>query len=241
MDAYEIRKDILGDHPDTARSAFQLGLICRNQENRDEAEDFLAEAWRIEKSLEYGNHSAVRDRIVKDYTKFLSGEKKKAFESEALAFYQRLWTEEEEFSYANKSIIDEINQLLNESGDRKMIKKYEKEALRFYELAWKSPDLQQLPHQEREEILRNILYLCNKLREKELLKKYESEQLEFLERQWEEKKEKMTTRDKTDILQSLQHLSARQGDERRKEKYQIICEVRISYCFFMRSASVITR
>ena len=230
MDAYEIRKDILGDHPDTARSAFQVALICRSKENFEEAEDFLAEAWRIEKSLEYGNHSAVRDRIVKDYTFVLRGESRKAFQSEALEFYQRLWTEEEEFSYANKSIIDEINQLLSTSGDRKTIKKYEKEALRFYEMARKSPDLQQLPHKEREEILGIILHLCKKLREKELLKKYEGEQLEFLERQWEEKKETMTTQDKTDILQSLQYLAAKQGDERRKEKYQIICEVIISYC-----------
>jgi len=240
MDAYEIRKDILGDHPDTARSAFQVGLICRSQDDYAEAEEFYAEAWRIEKSLEYGNHSAVRDRIVRDYTAILAGERKKAFQNEALEFYQRLWAEEEEFSYANKSIIDEINQLLSGSGDRKMVKKYEKEALRFYEMAWKSPDLQQLPRQEREDILQNILYLCKKLREKEMLKKYEGEQLEFLERQWEEKKETMRTQDKIDILQALQQLAAKQGDEKRREKYKIIFEVRISYCFGMRTASVIT-
>lgn len=121
-----------------------------------------------------------------------------------------------------------------------MVKKYEKEALRFYEMAWKSPDLQQLPRQEREDILQNILYLCKKLREKEMLKKYEGEQLEFLERQWEEKKETMTTQDKIDILQTLQHLAAKQGDEKRREKYKIIFEVRISYCFVMQTASVIT-
>ena len=240
MDAYEIRKDILGDHPDTARSAFQIGLICKSREEFEEAEEFLAEAWRIEKSLEYGNHSEVRDRIVRSYASILEGKGKKAFQSEALQFYQRLWMEEEEFSYANKSIIDEINQLLSGSGDRKMIKKYEKEALRFYEMAWKSPDLQQLPHQEREEILQNILHLCNKLREKELLTKYEGEQLQFLERQWEEKKEKLTTQDKTDILHVLQHISARQGDERRREKYEMILEVRISYCFAMQTESVNT-
>lgn len=240
MAAYEIRKDILGDHPDTARSAFQVGLICRSRDEYDEAEEFYAEAWRIEKSLEYGNHSAVRDRIVQDYTTILGGQRKKAFQSEALEFYQRLWAEEEEFSYANKSIIDEINQLLSRSGDRKMVKKYEKEALRFYEMAWKSPDLQQLPRQEREDILQNILYLCKNLREKEMLKKYEGEQLEFLERQWEEKKETMTTQDKIDILQTLQHLAAKQGDEKRREKYKIIFEVRISYCFVMQTASVIT-
>ena len=233
MDAYEIRKDILGDHPDTARSAYQVGLICRSLEDFYEAEEFYGEAWRIEKSLEYGNHSAVRDRIVKDYTKILDGERRKAFQSVALEFYQRLWAEEEEFSYANKSIIDEIYELLSTSGDRKMVKKYDQEALRFYEMAWKSPDLQQLPRQEREEILGNILHLCKKLREKELLKKYEGEQLEFLEQQWEEKKEKMTTQDKTDILHALQHLAKKQGDENRREKYRIMLEVRISYWFVM--------
>ena len=121
-----------------------------------------------------------------------------------------------------------------------MVKKYEKEALRFYEMAWKSPDLQQLPRREREDILQKILYLCEKLREKEMLKKYEGEQLEFLERQWEEKKETMRTQDKIDILQALQQLAAKQGDEKRREKYKIIFEVRISYCFGMRTASVIT-
>lgn len=231
MAAYEIRKDILGDHPHTARSAFQIGLICKSLDDFYGAEEFLAEAWRIEKSLEYGNHSEARDRIVQSYTSILHGEGKKAFQSEALEFYQRLWMGEEEFSYANKSIIDAINQLLDSSGDRKTIKKYEKEALRFYEMAWKSPDLQQLPYQERTEILQNILYLCKKLREEELLRKYEGEQLQFLERQWEEKKEEMTTQDKVDILQTIQRLVERHGDERRREKYAIICEVKISYRF----------
>ena len=233
MDAYEIRKDILGDHPDTAKSAFQVGLICRSLEDYDEAEEFYAEAWRIEKSLEYGNHSDVRDKIVQGYTDILGGERKKVFQGEALEFYQRLWAEEEEFSYANRSIIVLIHELLRTSGDRKMVKKYDQEALRFYEMAWKSQDLQQLPRLEREGILQKILNLCKTLREKELLTKYEGEQLEFLEQQWEEKKEKMTTQDKTDILQVLQYLAKKQGDENRREKYRIILEVRISHCFVM--------
>lgn len=241
MHAYEIRKDILGDHPDTARSAFQVGLICNSLEEFDEAEEFWAEAWRIEKSLEYGNHSPVRDRIVRSYTSILDDKRKKAFQSEALEFYQRLWMEEEEFSYANKSIIDEINELLPISGDRETVKKYEKEALWFYEMAWKSPDLQQLPHQEREDILKNILHLCKKLREKGLLKKYEGEQLQFFEQQWEEKKEEMTTQDKIDILQTLQHLAVRQGDERMREKYEKLREVGIADCFALQTASVNSR
>ena len=230
MDAYEIRKHILGDHPFTARSAFQVAEICNSMEDFDEAEDFYAEAWRIEKSLEQGNHSEVRDRIVRSYTGILRGDIKKEFQKEALEFYQRLWMEEKEFSYANKSIIDEINMLVSESGDRKMIKKYEKEALWFYEMAWNSPDLQQLPPHQREDILQKILYLSKALREKELLKKYEGEQLRFFEQQWEENKE-MTNQDKIDILHTLQHLAARQGDERKTEKYKKLYQVRngVSY------------
>ena len=230
IDAYEIRKDILGDHPDTARSAFQMAEICRSMEEFDEAEEFYAEAWRIEKSLEHGNHSAVRDRIVRSYTFILRGNRKKEFQKEALEFYQCLWMEEKEFSFANKSIIDEINTLVSDSGDRQMTKKYQKEALQFYVMAWNSPDLQQLPPHQREDILQNILYLSMALREKEILKKYEGELLRFLEQQWEENKE-MTNQDKIDILHTLQHLGARQGDERKREKYKKLSEVRNVDCY----------
>lgn len=233
MDAYEIRKDILGDHPDTARSAFQVGEICKPLKDSDEAEEFLAEAWRIEQSLGHGNHSAVRDRIVQSYESILKRNRKKEFQKEALDFYQRLWMEEKEFSFANQSIIDEINTRLNESGDRKMIKKYEKEALWFYEKAWNSPDLQQLPHLKREDILQNVLHLCKKLREKELLKKYQGEKLQFFEQLWEEQTS-MTTQDKIDILCSLQDLATKQGDERKREKYKTLYEVRIFHCFVLR-------
>ncbi len=238
MDAYEIRKDILGDHPDTARSAFQVGEICRSMEEFDEAEKFLAEAWRIEKSLEHGNHSAVRDRIVQSYTYMLRGDRKKEFQKEALEFYQRLWMEESEFSFANKSIIDEIITLLREFGDRKTVKKYEKEALQFYEMAWNSPDLQQLPPHQREEILQNILHLCKALREKELLKKYQGVQLQFFEQQLEENKE-MTTQDKIDILHTLQNLATSQGDEKKREKYKKLYEVRNADCYGSRICDIV--
>ncbi|KAJ7388343.1 hypothetical protein OS493_038283 [Desmophyllum pertusum] len=65
--AYEIRKDILGKHPWTARSAFQMAEICRSLEDFDEAEEFYEEAWQIEKSLGQGNHSEVMVRIVQSY------------------------------------------------------------------------------------------------------------------------------------------------------------------------------
>ena len=61
-DAYEIRKDILGNHPDTARSAFQMAEICRSLEDYDDAEEYYEQAWEIEKSLGAGNHSAVMVR-----------------------------------------------------------------------------------------------------------------------------------------------------------------------------------
>ena len=48
---YEIRKVILGRHPQTARSAFQMAQICRSLNGFNEAEEFYEEAWEIEKSL----------------------------------------------------------------------------------------------------------------------------------------------------------------------------------------------
>ena len=91
---FEIRKDILGKHPLTARSAFQMAEICRSLEDFDEAEEYYEEAWEIEKSLGQGNHSEVRDRIITSYEGILRGERKNAFQKEVLEFYQRCWDEE---------------------------------------------------------------------------------------------------------------------------------------------------
>lgn len=224
MAAYEIRKDILGDHPHTARSAFQVGEICRSLEEFDEAEEFLDEAWQIEKSLGNANHSAVRDRIVKSYEAILQGEAKKHFQREALEFYQRFWFEEAEFTYANKSVIDEINKRLANSGDRKMIRKYEEEALKFYEEAWNSPDLQQQPDYQREDILQNILHLSKSLRKKEMHTKYQQEALKFYERQLLEKTS-MTSQDRKDLLYRLQHLAKSLDDKEKEYKYTELYEV----------------
>lgn len=224
MAAYEIRKDILGDHPHTARSAFQVGEICRSLEEFDEAEEFLDEAWQIEKSLGNANHSAVRDRIVKSYEAILQGEAKKHFQREALEFYQRFWFEEAEFTYANKSVIDEINKRLANSGDRKMIRKYEEEALKFYEEAWNSPDLQQQSDYQREDILQNILHLSKSLRKKEMHTKYQQEALKFYERQLLEKTS-MTSQDRKDLLYRLQHLAKSLDDKEKEYKYKELYEV----------------
>ena len=225
MAAYKIRKDILGNHPDTARGAFQVGEICKFQEEFDEAEEFLAEAWQIEKSLGNANHSAVRDRIVKSYEAILRGETKKQFQREALEFYQRFWDEEPEFTYANKSVIDEINKRLANSGDRKMIRRYEEEALKFYEEAWSSSDLQQQPDYQREDILQVILHLSKSLRKKEMHTRYQQEAIKFHEKQLLEKPS-MTSQDRKDLLYRLQHLAKSLGFKEKEEKYKELYEVR---------------
>ena len=228
MAAYEIRKDVFGNHPHTARSAFQLGLICEALEEFEEAEDFFAEAWKIEKSLGSANHSEVRDRIVQRYEDILRGDRKKEFQEEALEFYLRFWEEEKEFSYTNKTVIDEINRRLSNSGDREMIQKYKTEALQFYEKAWYSPDLKQLPYEQTENILQNILFLCKSLRKKDQHNIFQREALGVYERQWEEEKTsmKMTPQDKNDILCTLQGLAKSLGDAEKSGKYKALYEVR---------------
>ena len=122
--AYEIRKVILGRHPDTARSAFQIAEICRDLEDSDEAKKFYEEAWEIEKSLGQGNHSEVMVRIVESSEGFfLEGKRKDQFRQEVFDFFLRYWDEERafegfEFSLANKRVIDSINKRLDEFGDQ---------------------------------------------------------------------------------------------------------------------------
>lgn len=106
-----------------------------------------------------------------------------------------------------------------------MKSKYRKEALEFYVMAWNSPDLQQLPRIQREEILQIILYLSKLLREKELHKKFQGEQFRFYEKQWEERTV-MTAQDVKDILRTLQHLATQLGDVGKSEKYKKLHEVR---------------
>jgi len=83
---YEIKKDILGNHPWTARSAFPMAESCRRLEDYDEATE---EAWEIEKSLGQGNHSEVMVRIVQSYEAMLDGVRKEEFKEETFDFYLR--------------------------------------------------------------------------------------------------------------------------------------------------------
>ena len=230
--AYEIRKDILGNHPHTARSAFQMAELCRSFEDYDEAEEYYEQAWDIEKSLGQGNHSEVMVRIIEAYEALLRDGRKKEFQKETLAFYQRYWDEERkferfEFSLANKKVIDSINERMGDLADRQTRKKYEREALLFYEGAWNSPDTKKLPDRHREEILQDLLRLCKILHEKDLLKKYEAKAFRFYEKLWKKNKEKMEKQDRIDILTTLENYASSRKDKKKAQKYGILLKVLI--------------
>ena len=201
--AYEIRKAILGRHPDTARSAFQIAEICRRFKDLNKGKEFYEEAWEIEKSLGQGNHSEVMVRIVESSEGFfLEGKRKDQFRQEVFDFFLRYWDEERafegfEFSLANKTVIDSINERLSEFGDRQTQERYQKEALWFYEGAWNSPDTRKLPDTAREEILQTLCELCKQLREKLEGK------AEKYEKKWKRNKDGMSERDRMDILTTL--------------------------------------
>ena len=228
---YQIRKDILGKHPLTARSTFQMAEISRSLEDYDEAEEYYAEAWEIEKSLGQGNHSEVRDRIIKSYEQMLPKGRKRAFQKEVLEFYQRSWDEEKrfegfQFSQTNMKIIDAINERLGEEADVKTRRKYQSEALWFYEGAWNSPDTKSLPNEKRENVLQTLLRLCKVVKNKELYEKYQKKSFRFYERRWKKNRSELTQRDRIDLLTTLEDLAASLGYERKATKYRTLLQVR---------------
>ena len=158
--AFKIRLEILGNHPDTVRSIFQLGVIQANLKAYDKALDLFLEAWEREKLLGAGNHSAVWRLIIKgvfDMHEFLekkgAEKEKEEFRQDALAFCERFWKEEKDkdkekaspqfnFTPYNKEIIDAILFLLKkrtskfgmtDKKEKALTDKYEKEALWFYD------------------------------------------------------------------------------------------------------------
>ena len=154
--AFKIRLEILGNHPDTVRSIFQLGLIQANLKVYDKALDLFLEAWEMEKLLGAGNHSAVWRLIIKgvfDMHKFLKMKgaeiEKEEFRQDALAFCEDFWKKEKEkvypqfnFTPYNKEIIDAILYLLEkrpskfgltDKKEKALTDKYEREALWFYD------------------------------------------------------------------------------------------------------------
>ena len=152
--AFKIRLKILGNHPDTVRSIFQLGVIQANLKAYDKALDFFLKAWEMEQLLGAGNHSAVWRLIIKgvfDMHEFLKkkGAEKEKFRQDALAFCEDFWKKEKEKAYPqfnftpyNKEIIDGILYLLEkrtskfgmtDKKEKALIDKYEREALWFYD------------------------------------------------------------------------------------------------------------
>ena len=229
---YQIRKDILGKHPLTARSTFQMADISRSLEDYDEAEQYYEEAWEIEKSLGQGNHSKVRDRIIKSYEQMLPKGRKRAFQKEVLEFYQRSWDEEKSFegfpfSQTNMKIIDAINERLGEEADVKTRRKYQNEALWFYEGAWNYPDAKRLPYEQRENVLHSLLRLCKVVKNKELYEKYLKESSRFYERRWKKNRSELEEKqDKIDLLTTLEELAKSLRYERKAKKYHTLLQVR---------------
>ena len=209
---YQVRKDILGKHPLTARSTFQMAENSRGLGDYDKAKEYYEEAWEIEKSLGQGNHSEVRDRIIKSYEGMLPRERKRAFQKEVLEFYQRLWDEEKsfegfQFSQANMHIIDAINKRLGEEVDFKTRKKYQSEALWFYEGAWNSPDTKSLPYEQRELILQTLLGLCKQAKNKALFDKYHEDSFRFYDEMWKKNSSEMEQWERTELLTTLKNLT----------------------------------
>ena len=154
--AYKIRLKRLGNHPDTVRSVFQLGVIKANLKAYGKALDFFLEAWEMEKELSSGNRSQVWRLIIKgvfDMYDFLQikGTRREEFRQDALLFCQHFWRTEKEqrgfakfgFTAYNKEIIDAIlylletkpskYRILGEKKEKDLRDKYEKEAIEFYD------------------------------------------------------------------------------------------------------------
>ena len=157
--------------------------------------------------------------------------RKRAFQKEVLEFYQRSWDEEKsfegfQFSQDNMKIIDAINERLGEEADVKTTRKYQSEALWFYEGAWNSPDTKGLPYAQREHILQTLLRLCKVTKNKDLFEKYQKEAFRFYERRWKKNSSELAKQDKIDLLTTLQDLASLLGYERKAKMYNTQLEVR---------------
>ena len=208
-----------------------MAEICRRLKDLNKGKEFYEEAWEIEKSLGQENYSEVVVRIVESYEAILlKGKRKDLFRQEAFDFFLRYWDEERafegfEFSLANKRVIDSINKRLGELGSQQTKKRYQKEALWFYEGAWNSPDTRKLPDTAREEILQTLCELCKQLREKGKAEKYSNEAFRFYEKKWKRNKDGMSERDRMDILTTFVDMSTWQMKEKKKQKYESFLKV----------------
>ena len=192
--AFEIRKKHLGDHPDTVRSIFQRGVVQAFLEEPEKALDLFKKAWKMEKSLQPGNHSVVWKQIIEHVVYFIKDDdQKKKFEKEALAFCQRMWKEEKEistfsFNESTKEIIDTLMEFLRDGErDESIIYEYEKEELWFYDGFqssteqdfWRNFDAETDNSKlnkmicDRTKIIDKILDLCDRLDQHEMRTKYQ--------------------------------------------------------------------
>ena len=194
--AFELRKRHLGDHPDTVRSIFQLGVIQGNISlEPKKALDLFKKAWEMEKSLQQGNRSVVWKLIIEHIIRFTKDDiEKKKFEKEALVFCQRFWEEEKEistfsFNESTKEIIDNLMEFLykDRERDESTIYEYEKEQLWFYDGFHGSTEQDfcgefdaetdnsklNVMISDRSKLIDTILDLCNRLDQHEMRKKYQ--------------------------------------------------------------------
>jgi len=192
--AYNIRVQLLGNHPDTVRSIFQRALLQAYLKEFEKALDLFFEAWEMEKLLVAGNHSPVWRKIVQSVEKVCDRvgkrEKIEEFRKDALKFCQRFWDEEkrsEQFSFTeyNKEIIDALLYL---QGDKSDIGEIEKDALWFYEGLQSATEEefeeefdQETDNSElnemlrkRDDILDKAIELCVKLAEHDKLTKHKN-------------------------------------------------------------------
>ena len=192
--AYNIRMNLLGNHPLTVRSIFQRAVLQVKFGEYEKALKLFHDAWEMEKSLAAGNHSEVWRKIiagVEDMCDFLRESKKKEqFKRDALKFCQHLWDEEKrsvQFSFTkyNQDIIDAILYLV---GDKKDKYEAEKDALWFYEgmQSATEEEFQEAFDQEtdssllnemlkdRDVILDKVIELCLQVSDHEKLIKYKN-------------------------------------------------------------------
>ena len=200
--AYNIRMNLLQNHPLTVRSIFQRAVLQANFGEFEKALELFLEAWKMEKSLGVGNHSEVWRKIItgvedmyyrtigRKMKRYLPSfrYKKEQFRKDALEFCQRLWDEEKrsaQFSFTdyNREIIDALLDLVS---DKKEKNETEKKALWFY-VEMQSASEEEFQEEfdqetdnsvlnemlkERDEFLDEVINLCANLDEHEKLTKH---------------------------------------------------------------------
>ena len=210
--AVKIRLKILGNHPDTVRSNFQLGVIQVNLKAYHKALDFFLKAWEMEKLLGAGNQSVVWRHIIKgifdmyELLKRKGAEKEKEeFRQDALVFCERFWREKKtafsplQCTPCSKEIIDAIFYLLEIMTDKKekdLIDKYKREAF------WCYNKMQQITEplfnfefdsatdnkvlnellRERTAFLDKLIELCSQQNKHEQLRKHKQRKMNLLKK-----------------------------------------------------------